>query len=62
LAGSEDEHVPLRDLEEWGHLFSHVETVNIIDGDHFFIDSNMSQVLEVVVNALATKAASDEAI
>lgn len=51
LAGNEEE-VDIEDLEAWFKLFSSNTGLHWISGDHFFIDTNKTDVLSLLNNLL----------
>lgn len=53
LGGSNDEGISHDDLQSWEQLFNNSADVHIIPGDHFFVESNKSQVLQKVNQIIA---------
>ena len=52
LGGDDDSGVEEEDLGKWCKFFSKATNIEVIPGDHFFIDSNREKVLEVVNRVL----------
>ena len=48
LSGVSDTDIKQEDLESWGELFRKIDSVNILPGGHFFVESNATAVLKIV--------------
>lgn len=48
LSGSADTDIKHTDLESWGKVFKKLESLEILQGGHFFIESNVEAVLKIV--------------
>ncbi len=52
FGGSADQHVPVDQLEAWGAQTANSFELNMLDGDHFFIQSAVGPLLEAVSQQL----------
>ncbi|MFC6978844.1 thioesterase II family protein [Microbulbifer taiwanensis] len=50
--GTGDHTVPLKDAKAWDLHFTRNCTLNAVDGNHFFIDSNKEKVLSLVADII----------
>lgn len=55
VLGGKQDKISSEKLKLWGEFFSSME-IEMCDGDHFFIDSNPQQVLDIVNRKLTEKA------
>jgi surfactin synthase thioesterase subunit len=44
--GNDDSRTTESNVDSWGHFFVHKPSLYMLDGDHFFIESNKARLLE----------------
>ena len=53
IGGNNDAEISIEELHAWGALFAEPIEVEVVEGNHFFVDNNVQQTLSIVNSKLS---------
>jgi surfactin synthase thioesterase subunit len=53
IGGNNDTEISIEELHAWKTLFTEPTEIEIVEGDHFFVDNNVQQTLSIVNSKLS---------